>query len=200
MKRFLALAIAGVVGLVLIPDRAHGDVGLTLYLIPPKDLGGGLYEYDFSLRVNTNPQTWVPGQGYGGLIFGDVPSANAPSPLADFTMTSSIPGPWTGLGSASGYHNGPSFRPSTDGSLNPILWTPTSTADRLNWTGTSHTNTTTLFWSTGFTSNGATPAEFTPVVIVPEPSPLYLGLVVALVIGCVAGVSRIASTRNSSVG
>jgi hypothetical protein len=201
MKRLFALTIAwsAVAGGLADPYPARADVGLTLHLVPPTSLGGGLYQYHFFLDVN-NPGSWTPGQGYGGLIFGDVRSANAPSPISDFTMTSAVPGPWTGLGDASGFHNGPSFRPTTDASLNPIIWTPANRSDRLDWYGTSSNDTTDLLWSTLFTTNGATPANFTPVVVVPEPSPLVLGLACLAIGLCASAAGRRWSPRRRPAG
>jgi len=93
------------------------------------DLGGS-YEYDFTLTVDNNDNSYVSGQGWGWFIFGD--QMNAPSPIADFVLTSAAPAPWTYLTGSSGYHNGPTFAPVLS------YWTP-ALGDVLTWSGTSAT-------------------------------------------------------------
>lgn len=96
--------------------------------------GGGLYNYDFTLTLDNNDNSWAAGQGFGWLIFGDA-AFPGPSPLADFTMTSSFPvGPWTYLSGSSGGHNGPTFGFVLDN------WVPTGVGDQLTWSGTSSAN------------------------------------------------------------
>ena len=147
----------------------------------------GLYDYTFKLIETNQTGTWQPGQGYGGIVFGDV--LYGPSPIADFTLTSVSPNsPWNTLDLATydGYHNGPIFAPYIDTNLNPIFWYPTVIGDTLSWSGTSANYSTDLTFSTIFT-DGADPANFQPFSVVPEPSSLVLGATaIVLVLGFLA--------------
>jgi hypothetical protein len=132
---------------------------------------GSLWQYDMTLSVDTSVTGWSSGMGWRWLIFGDVPSGA--SPLADFVITSGFPvGPWTGLGSTSGGHNGPSFDFVLD------YWIPSASTDTLHWVGTSATNAAadTLKFSTiAGTVGGATANDFkTMIEVVPEPSSLLV--------------------------
>jgi hypothetical protein len=75
------------------------------------NIGGGLFEYQFELSVDNNDGSFVAGQGWRGLIFGD--QLGAPSLIADFAMTSPVPAPWETLGATASLtsHNGPTFAP-----------------------------------------------------------------------------------------
>ncbi len=96
------------------------------------DIGGGLFEYDFKLELDNNDGSWLSGQGWRWLVFGDALSSL--SPLADFVLTSQAPGPWDYLDSSTGQHNGPTFGPVLN------YWIPTSIGDFLVWSGTSSAN------------------------------------------------------------
>ncbi|MGE3821464.1 MAG: hypothetical protein AB7I30_18800 [Isosphaeraceae bacterium] len=163
-------------GAVLHPARADVEVFLRVGIAPA--VQPGLYHYIFVLSLDNPTGTWVPGQGYGGIVFGDVPAAGAPSPIADFTLDPGVTpiGPWNGLGLASGAHNGPTLTPVVDGGLNPVIWTPAFVGDSLTWSGTSQFSNPLcdLTFSTLFTTGGATPAHFKTILCVPEPGPLTL--------------------------
>jgi hypothetical protein len=141
-------------------------------------LGGGMWQYDMTLSVDTSTTGWSPGMGWAWLTFGDSPVSGG-SPFNDFVMTSSFPvGPWFGLTFSSGGHNGPTFN-------SPVVpWVPTASTDTLNWVGKSATNAPTgsLKFSTLIPSGGATAADFkTMTEIVPEPASfLVLGGLVPL--------------------
>jgi hypothetical protein len=120
-------------------------------------MGGGMYEYTFTLTLDNNDGTWQPGNGWGWFIFGDVQGHS--SPLRDFTMDpSQFPiGPWTSLGGTSGGHNGPSFNPVLD-----AYWTPSAVGESLSWTGTSATfvEDGQLFFSSINNTGGAATPNF----------------------------------------
>lgn len=108
------------------------------------DLGGGSYQYDFRVVCDNNDNTYASGQGWGWLIFGD--SSTSPAPLTNWQISSGqLPvGPWTGMSSSSGGHNGPTFSYVLD------AWIPTGIGDSIQWTGTSTANLAQgqLLWST----------------------------------------------------
>jgi hypothetical protein len=155
---------------------AWGDSPLALSITETPDTSNAsLNDYSFKLVLDNHDGSWAAGQGFGGLVFGDV--KNAPSPIADFAIDpSSFPvGPWTRVDMASGFHNGPIFGPEVDGSLNPIVWVPSGVGDSLQWSGTSAYDLRSgcLAFSTLFVTNSANPATFQmgicSVSPVPEP-------------------------------
>lgn len=95
------------------------------------DLGGGLFDYEFTLELDNNDGSWATGQGWRWFIFGDALSSS--SPLTDFIGdTNDLPvGPWSGFSSSSGGHNGPTFANVMD------YWVPTAIGETLSWSGTS---------------------------------------------------------------
>jgi hypothetical protein len=96
------------------------------------DLGSGLYDYEFDLILDNNDGTWVSGQAWGWLIFGDDLSE---SPLTDFIGDpNDLPaGPWDEYGFTSGEgHNGPTLYGTSD-----IFWKPSLIGETLSWSGTS---------------------------------------------------------------
>lgn len=130
------------------------------------DIGGGLFSYDFTLGVDISASAFVPGSGWGWLIFGDA-AFPGPSLMSDFTMTSSFPvGPWTSLSSSSGGHNGPTFANVGD------TWNPIADTDTLTWSGTSAWDAPDgeLLFSTLITEGGATASNFKIAQPVPEPT------------------------------
>ena len=142
---------------------------------------GSVWQYDMTMSIDTSSTGWSAGMGWRWLILGDV--TVGPSPFADFSITSGFPvGPWTGLTSSSGGHNGPTFNSVLD------YWIPNASTDTLHWVGTSSYNAPTgslKFSTLAGTLGGAEAADFkTMIEIVPEPSSLLLlgGLVPAFLI------------------
>ncbi|MFQ5329806.1 MAG: PEP-CTERM sorting domain-containing protein [Thermodesulfobacteriota bacterium] len=138
------------------------------------NLGGGTYDYEFTLSLDNNDGSWGIGQGWGGIVFGDAPWPNT-SPLTDFVLdTSDLPvGPYTSYSTSGGAHNGPTFTPALN------YWTPTSVGDSLNWSGTSTADLAQgeLLFSTLFVQNGAVRANFEVAnrpTAIPEPATLLL--------------------------
>ena len=116
----------------------------------------GIVYYTFTLALENADQSWVPGQGFGWLIFGDSPSLGG-SPFNDFTLDGGILGigPWNTITTSSGSHNGPTLGPVTD------FWIPNNVGDFLTWHGYSTSNVAdgALFFSTFFTQDGAVGAD-----------------------------------------
>ncbi|MCZ7608106.1 MAG: hypothetical protein M5U25_19015 [Planctomycetota bacterium] len=141
---------------ILLGAGSLAAVPLTLkYQV--KDLGTGTYQYDFVLVVDNNDMTYQPGQAWRWLIFGDHATS---SPLTAWQISSGqLPvGPWTGMSSSGGGHNGPTFSYVLD------YWTPSGIGDALHWRGTSTANLPQgqLLWSTlAGTLNGGVAANFT---------------------------------------
>jgi hypothetical protein len=176
-------------GLFCLLATAVADAGPLRLDYTVSDLGGGLYDYEFTLVLDNNDSSWSSGQGWRWLIFGDAPSPG-PSPLTAFTIDSGdLPvGPWTGLSSSSGGHNGPSFSPVT------TYWIPTAVGETLTWSGTSTANLAQgqMLWSTiAGTLGGAVPANFDVANLVVSPVPEPAGwLLLSVGALALAGVRR----------
>ncbi len=146
------------------------------------DLGAGSYNYDFALVLDNNDGSWVSGQGWGWFIFGDTSDSTAGSPLTDFVIDNAdLPvGPWTGLSSSNGGHNGPTFAEVL------AFWVPSTIGETLVWSGTSSADLAQgqLLFSTLLNKNGAVRANYAVanrIAAVPEP-PLPALLVTGLLL------------------
>ena len=95
------------------------------------DLGGGVFQYEFTLTVDDNDGSYANGQAWRWFIWGD--QASMPTNLTDWIGDpGSLPvGPWTFYTSSGGGHNGPTFGGVLD------YWTPGGVGDSLTWQGTS---------------------------------------------------------------
>ena len=101
--RLQSFAAALSAGISALPATAQAQIGeqdsgalARLQRVARQD--SGLYDYTFTLELDNHTGSWssLTHQGYGGLVFGDVPNAN--SPLADFTLAPGTPsiGVWSG--------------------------------------------------------------------------------------------------------
>jgi len=141
-------------------------------------LSGNVYRYDFFLKLDNHDNSWIAGQGWRGIIFGD--AFQTASPLANFSgnLQSFSGGPWTGFELASGDHNGPALSPFLD------FWVPANVGDSVHWSGFSSANLTQgqLFFSTlASTQNNGLRAIMQEaeriVVVIPEPSTIAMMLI-----------------------
>ena len=115
---------------------------LQLYFTVTSDPTPGLYDYTFTLVLDNQTGSYLPGQGFGGIVFGDTYQGD--SPLADFSLNpGGNLGPFSSLtqsgddGTGTSYHNGPTLAPVFDSSFNLITWTPAGIGDSLTWSGVS---------------------------------------------------------------
>ncbi|MFI5387192.1 MAG: hypothetical protein ACHQ50_13865 [Fimbriimonadales bacterium] len=157
-------------GLVLVSGATSIANAASLNIFYSKAPAGSLWQYTMTLAVDTSSSSWSAGMGWDWLIIGDVPSGT--SPISDFAVTSGFPvGPWTGLTSSGGGHNGPTFAPVTG-----AFWVPSSASDTLTWTGTSAFNASPgdLTFSELILEGGATGDNWKPMVAVPEPASLVI--------------------------
>ena len=123
---------------------------------------GGTFDYTFTITLDNNDGTWTAGYGIGWIVFGDVQSPG-PSPIADFVAdpTSFPVGPWTGVSSSGGGHNGPNLSPVVvlTPPYPPQYWIPSAVGDSITWRGSSATNVPAgqMMWSALFAVNGSYP-------------------------------------------
>ena len=131
-----------------------------------EDLMNGLYYYEFELIVDNNDGTYVPGQGWGWVIFGDQQQMD--SNLTNFMGDqASLPaGPFTQFQGSGGFHNGPTLGPvviddGNGGFINNI-WTPEGVGDSISWAGWSDAQLGDgeLLFSTLMLDGGAVAANF----------------------------------------
>ncbi len=138
-------------------------------------LGGGSYQYDFNLVIDNNDGSWVPGQRWNWLIFGDANSVS--SPLTNWAPITPSPLPQWIFTSTAGGHNGPTLIGATlgDATIPAKFWTPTAVGQSLSWSGTASAflGQDQMLFSTLIVQGGAVPATFKVANftgVVPEPS------------------------------
>ncbi len=140
MIRSLAITL-GAVGLSLAAAPAAEAKVLDLdYTVSP--IGGGIYQYDFWLKLTNADGTWTPGNQFDWIIFGDRSGAGQASGLCpsgcgatSFTNFSS-PDPNAALTSSSGFHQGPTIAYGANSVLLPG-WQPAGVGSVLRWSGRS---------------------------------------------------------------
>lgn len=124
---------------VLLTTAGEVQAGVLSLNYSTASVGGGLYRYDFTLILSNQSGTYVSGQNFNVIIFGD--ALNATSPIADFVpISSSFPNPDMVYATTSGEHNGPTYIDFVD-----VLnggWIPTGVNDFVTWSGTSQNNVT----------------------------------------------------------
>lgn len=135
-------------------------------------LGSGVYGYDFTLTLDNHDSSWIAGQQWDWIVFGDS--------LGWTWTTSSFAAPISKIAISSGDHSGPLLALSTNGVLFPG-WEPLALGEALSWSGTSTMNVAdgALTWSSMRNSSGASRATYEVALrentgTVPEPSALAL--------------------------
>jgi hypothetical protein len=170
-------------------------------------IGGGLFDYEFRLVLDNRDGSFVPGQGWDWIVFGDQPVLDS-SNLLDFAGDlSDLPiGPFVEYTSSSGGHNGPSLiAPGAS------AWFPHFVGDELRWSGTSTVDLPqgALLWSTLLTFNGARGANFDRAVRIeaddppdnePVPEPSSAILLACGAFGVFWRVRRAGTSRPSASG
>jgi len=127
----LRIAAAGLLsGASMVATTARATPFTLDYSV--SSIGGGLFDYQFTLVLDNHDSSWVAGQDFNWIIFGD--QSAAASPLTDFVLTvpDSVFG-FAGFNTSSGFHNGPTL-------INDTGWTPTAIGNQLTWEGTSTAN------------------------------------------------------------
>jgi hypothetical protein len=160
-----ALFALGTVNMISPAQAASLNLNYTV-----ENLTYGWFNYSFQLKVDNTDNSYVPGQAWRWIIFGDVPGkddgtgnfyaeSNLPNWVGDLSQSS----PWiTGFSRSVGGHNGPTLFGNPP---DPVAtwWTPSDVNDYLYWSGKSTALVPLgelLFSTINGTLNGATPADF----------------------------------------
>ena len=132
------------------------------------DLGGS-YQYDFTLTLDNHDNSWVLGNQWDWIIFGDTDFDNNYSGfdvnggLSGGTdwATLSTSSPISSITTSAGGHNGPSLAIDSKGVVLPG-WLPTFIGDSISWSGISsvYIASDELFWSSLIAGGGADAVYF----------------------------------------
>ncbi|MEO8894103.1 MAG: PEP-CTERM sorting domain-containing protein [Coleofasciculaceae cyanobacterium] len=188
-----ALFVLGTVNMICPAQAASLNLNYTV-----ENLTDGLFNYSFQLKVDNTDNSYVPGQAWRMIIFGDDPTWNTgKGTLTNWVGDLSKSSPWiASFINSSGTHNGPSLS-GNPGNTALAWWTPSDVNDNLYWSGKSTANLPQgklLFSTLAGTLNGATPANFKvanlvdssdPCEPVPEPLTVFGSILGVGVLGAV---------------
>jgi hypothetical protein len=143
-----------------------------------ENLTDGWFNYSFQLKVDNTDNSYVPGQAWRWIVFGDGSTQNnGEGTLTNWVGDLNKSSPWiASFGKTFGDHNGPTLR--GPGNSEQAWWTPSNVNDYLYWSGksTAKLSQGELLFSTVLPPlNGATPANFkvaNEVDSLPVPEPL----------------------------
>jgi hypothetical protein len=164
-----------------------------------ENLTDGWFNYSFQLKVDNTDNSYIPGQGWRWIIFGDTPFQASAPPFGEGTLLNwvgdlSKSSPWiTSFGRTGGDHNGYTLYGNSD---IPVLtwWIPSDVNDYLYWSGksTAKLSQGELLFSSILTGtlNGATPVDFKVAnqvnsLAVPEPLTVFGSILGLGVLGAV---------------
>ena len=190
-----ALFALGTINMISPAQAASLNLNYTV-----ENLTDGWFNYSFQLKVDNTDNSYIPGQAWRWIIFGDTPFP-PPPPLPNFgegTLPNwvgdlSNSSPWiAGFGFSGGGHNGPTLYTGNPGDIF-AWWTPSDVNDNLYWSGKSTAKLSQgelLFSTLAGTLNGATPADFKVAnevdsLAVPEPLTVFGSILGLGVLGAV---------------
>jgi hypothetical protein len=169
-----ALFALGTVNMISPAQAASLNLNYTV-----ENLKDGWFNYSFQLKVDNADNSYVPGQAWHWIIFGDVKGkvddkGNYVDDKGNYFTKSIFPNwvgdlskssPWIiGFSNSWGHHNGPTLWGNPSNGEPPVLawWTPSDVNDYLYWSGKSTAKVPQgeLLFSTLGILNGATIADF----------------------------------------
>ena len=166
---------------------------------------GGSYVYDFTLILDNHDNSWVSGNQWDWIVFGDNDYDNN---YNGFDMNGGLAGgiDWTTLSSSShidsitttvGVHNGPTLAISSNSVVLPG-WLPTFVGDSISWTGTSsvHIASDEMVWSSLIVGGGAEAVYYEQAKQVSVPEPGVFSLIASGLIGFIGFARRSKSQKK----
>jgi hypothetical protein len=191
-----ALFALGTINMISPAQAASLNLNYTV-----ENLTDGWFNYSFQLKVDNTDNSYVPGQAWRWIVFGDTPFLPLPpSPsigegtLPNWVGDLSNSSPWiAGFSNTGGGHNGPTLYGGNPGNDILAWWTPSDANDYLYWSGKSTAKLQQgelLFSTLAGTLNGATPADFKVAnevdsLAVPEPLTIFGSILGLGVLGAV---------------
>lgn len=190
-----ALFALGAVNMISPAQAASLNLNYTV-----ENLVDGWFNYSFQLKVDNADNSYVPGQAWRWIIFGDVQGKDngqgnfsAESNLTNWVGDLSKSSPWVAsFSSSGGGHNGPTLYGNPGNSVK-TWWIPSDVNDYLYWSGKSTAKLSQgelLFSTIDGTLNGATPANFKVAnevdsLAVPEPLTVFGSILGLGILGAV---------------
>ena len=169
MIRLISICFVALAVLSLAVSSAQADPTTLWYEVT--DIGGGLYDYEFSLVLDDHDGTWAPGEKFINIWFADSPGF--PMLLVDFEGDKGdLPiGMFYEYGYVLGYHYAWALKPLS------YWWEPKTVGESLNWSGTSATFLAPgdMLYSIQPTMHGLPRVDFKPAQYVPVPGAILLG-------------------------
>src|SRR4028119_694627 len=127
-----AMFALGTVNMISPAQAASLNLNYTI-----ESLTDGWYNYSFQLKVDNTDNSYVHGQAWRWIIFGDglPPKFFGTGTLTDWVGDLTKSSPWiASFGASFGPHNGPTLR-GNPGNTVLALWTPSDVNDYLYWSG-----------------------------------------------------------------
>ena len=188
-----ALFALGAVNMISPAQAASLNLKYTV-----ENLTDGWFNYSFQLKVDNTDNSYVPGQAWRWIIFGDSPFQPSAPPFGEGTLPNwvgdlSKSSPWVAsFSSSGGGHNGPTLYGNPGNSVK-TWWIPSDVNDYLYWSGKSTAKLSQgelLFSTIDGTLNGATPADFKVAnevdsLAVPEPLTVFGSILGLGILGAV---------------
>jgi hypothetical protein len=182
-----ALFALGTVNMISPAQAASLNLNYTV-----ENLTDGWFNYSFQLEVDNTDNSYVSGQAWRLIIFGDVLGYDNQTNLTNWVGDLSKSSPWiASFTNGGGYHNGINIS-GNPGNTPLTWWTPSNVNDYLYWSGKSTANLPQgeLLFSTLDALNGATQATFKVAnqvdsFAVPEPLTIFGSILGLGVLGAV---------------
>jgi len=185
-----ALFALGAVNMISPAQAASLNLNYTV-----ENLTDGWFNYSFQLKIDNTDNSYVPGQAWRWIVFGDGRTQNnGAGALTNWVGDLSKSSSWiAAFNKTYGNHNGPTLwgHPTNDEIV--AWWVPSDVNDNLYWSGKSTAKLSQgelLFSTLAGTLNGATPADFkvaTEVdsLAVPEPLTVFGSILGLGILGAV---------------
>ena len=150
------------VAFIALAASASFAAASPLDLFARSSFNGTNYDYSFTLRLTNTDGSWVSGDGWGWIVFGEKTAT------VDFDSFVGTPGsmldsPWTDFELSEGAHHGPTLSSIFD------VWTPTAVGQSVHWSGTADVDLPEEFqWSSLYTGGAASEIDRKAILNMPD--------------------------------